>query len=282
MRLDIIIKLMFRTSDQELQATQKELQTAESELAELKEQLQNFEAQVDARLGSLLDQLSELNAETEALDAELRHIREERLFGRDLMQYLEGAPMPAHPINLDNLPPVVLPLRACVGGQGTDLSTQSQAQLPDIKAVYRRLARRYHPDLARSDTDRAQANDQMKTINQAYAAGDLPTLMRLAGMSVPYGVDLKSTASQSADLPNKSMTELEQAQWKLREVYRQISRLSSLPIVKLSLDVKLARHQGRDLLSEMSGEMQYKVARKMAERDYLQSQIKAARTQKPA
>ena len=56
--------------------------------------------------------------------------------------------------------------------------------------LYRRLARRYHPDLARNDADRAQSNDQMKEINQAYTAGDLRTLMRLAGMSLPYGVDL--------------------------------------------------------------------------------------------
>ena len=49
------------------------------------------------------------------------------------------------------------------------------------------------------------------------------------------------------------MTELEAAQRKLRELRQQINRLSSLPIVKLSLDVKLARHQGRDLLGEMEG-----------------------------
>jgi hypothetical protein len=46
--------------------------------------------------------------------------------------------------------------------------------------------------------------------------------------------------------------------------------------VKLSLDVKLARHQGRDLLGEMQAELQYKVARKLAERDYLRSQISAS------
>ena len=69
------------------------------------------------------------------------------------------------------------------------------------------------------------------------------------------------------------MTELEAAQRKLREVRQQINQLGSLPIVKLSLDVKLARHQGRDLLGEMTAELQYKVARKLAERDYLRSQI---------
>jgi hypothetical protein len=69
------------------------------------------------------------------------------------------------------------------------------------------------------------------------------------------------------------LTELEQTERKLKAVRQQIIHLSSLPIVKLSLDVKLARHQGRDLLSEMSAELHYKVKRKMAERDYLRAQI---------
>lgn len=265
----IIINSMFRTPEQDLQAVKSELQSAENELAELNDQLRLFEAQVDARLGSLLDQLSDLNAETSMLDAELRHIREERLFGSDLMKYLDGAPLPARPASLDNLPPLGLPMR----GEARLQPNGVPDQLPDIKALYRRLARRYHPDLARSDADRALSNDQMKTINRAYAAGDLPTLMRLAGMSIPYGVDVNTTY---VDLPPRPMTELERAQSKLRDVRQQLSRLSSLPVVKLSLDVKLARHQGRDLLHEMTAELQYKIARKTAERDYLQSQINAA------
>jgi hypothetical protein len=273
---------MFRTPDQDLQETKSELQAAEAELDELKEQLRLFEAKVDARLGSLLDQLSELNGEAAALDAKLRHIREERLFGKDLMQYLDGAPLPARPANLDNLPPVHLPLRGNTELQPDGTVATTTTPLPDIKVLYRRLARRHHPDLARSDADRAQSNDQMKTINRAYAAGDLPTLMRLAGMSVPYGVDVSPTTTQMADLPKKPMTELEKIQERLRRTRQELSRLSSLPIVKLSLDVKLARHQGRDLLGELTHELQYKIARKTAERDYLQSQIKAAEAQKPA
>jgi hypothetical protein len=271
---------MFRTPDQELIQTKTELQAAQAELRELNEQLQQFEAQVDARLGSLLDQLMDLNTETSALDGQLRHIREERLFGSDLMQYLEGAPQPPHPAKLDNLPPIGIPTRKGAEAPTGDTSNMT-ADLPDTKALYRKLARRYHPDLARSDADRALSNDQMKQINQAYAAGDVRTMMRLAGMSIPYGVELKSNLPQAAEPFTKPKTELERVQRDLRETRQQLSRLSSLPIVKLSLDVKLARHQGRDLLREMRGELEYKIARKTAERDYLASQIRAAETQKP-
>jgi len=262
---------------QQLQAYKIELQTAEVELDELNQQLRSFEAKVDAQLGSLLDQLSELNAETIALDQKLRHIREERLFGTDLMHYLDGAPRPARPLNLTDLPPPGLPPRNATSTAVDRPFTAPQIQ--DIKVLYRRLARRYHPDLARSDADRSMSNDQMKEINRAYTAGDLHALMRLAGMSIPFGVDLGQPPLYPRDLPNEPLTELEQTERKLKAVRQQIIRLSSLPIVKLSLDVKLARHQGRDLLREMAAELHYKVRRKMAERDYLRSQIKASEGQ---
>jgi len=262
--------------DQELKAANHELQSAEAELDELTQQLRTFEAVVDTRLGNLLDQLSELNAETTALDAKLRHIREERLFGTDLMRYLDGAPQPSRPPDLTSLPPSGLAHWKAIHGTVDSSLTSPDVNLPDIKVLYRKLARRYHPDLARSDVDRASSNEQMTEINRAYNAGDLSVLMKLAGISIPYGVDLKHPPSQPVKLINESLSELEQIEQKLKKVRRQINRLSSLTIVKLSLEVKLARHQGRDLLNEMAANLQYKVARKMAERDYLRSQIQAS------
>lgn len=263
-------------SERALNAAKIDLEYAESELDELKHQLRSFEARVDDRLGGLLDQLTELNAETATLDEDLRSIRDAQLFGTDLMQYLEGAPRPVRSQNPVDLPPLNLPRRRT--GQHADSSpnTFPTVQVPDIKVLYRKLARRYHPDLARNDADRILSNEQMKGINQAYAAGDMPTLMRLAGIIVLNSVDNQQLFRPETNR-DEPLSELERINRKLHEVRHQISRLSSLPIVKLSLDVKLARHQGRDLLTEMVTELQYKLARKMAERDYLRAQINASR-----
>ena len=264
---------MNRRASQDLRAANLELQSAEAELTELNQQLRSFEATVDARLGSLLDQLSELNAETISLDAQLRHIREERLFGTDLMRYLDGAPRPARPPNLTDRPPLGLDDRNSIHRTVDSPPTLPDRNIPDIKMLYRKLARRYHPDLARSDADRVASNEQMTEINRAYNAGDLPVLMRLAGMTIPYGVEIPKLTLHPGIRLNEPLTELEQTERKLRAVRQQITLLSSLPIVKLSLEVKLARHQGRDLLREMSADLQHKVRRKIAERDYLRSQI---------
>ncbi len=262
--------------EKELQSAKVKLETAEAELSELNNQIQSFEALVDNRLGSLLDQLSQLNAETSALDDQLRHIREERLYGKDLMHYLDGAPRPARPIDKTSLPPVGVPAWGVTQVKDSDASGSVEPPVPDIKVLYRRLARRFHPDLARNDTDRVISNDQMKAINHAYSTGDLHTLMRIAGMSIPYGADLKLPRSNPKESRSEPLTDLERLNQKLAAVLQQIRRLSSLPIVKLSLDVKLARYARRDLLGEMAGELEYKLARKMAERDYLQAEIQAS------
>ncbi len=260
--------------EKDLQAARVELQAAETELHELNEQIQAFEALVDKRLGSLLDQLSQLNVETSALDDQLRHIREERLYGTDLLQYLDGAPRPARPIDQTSLPPPGIPPRGDAQSAGSSLPSSTVPHVPDIKVLYRQLARRYHPDLARNDADRVISNNQMKEVNSAYGAGDLHALMRLAGVSIPISADNQPSQLHPAEINKEPLSDLEQVNRKIKTIRQQIRHLSSLPILKLSLDVKLARYARRDLLGEMAGELQYKLARKMAERDYLKAQIK--------
>jgi DNA repair exonuclease SbcCD ATPase subunit len=267
---------MNRRPYQELQEARSQLQSAEAELEELDQQIASFEAQVDSRLGNLLDQLSALNAEIKSLNETLVNIREQRLYGEQRMRYMDGAPRPGRQSAPDDLPPLGVRLRKDAPPAPESPLPPPELRLPDIKMLYRKLARRYHPDLAQSEAERTRLTEQMAEINQAYSAGDLGLLMSLAGMSVPFGVQLNQPPVKSALHRGEPLSELEQVQLKLKDVRQKIARLSSLPSVKLSLEVKLARRQGRDLLMEMASDLQRKLARKSAERDYLRSQIKAS------
>jgi hypothetical protein len=266
--------LVNRNPSLRLHDTLQQLKDAETELHDLDHQLRTFETQVDAHLGKLLDQLSDLNAETAALDTQLRHIREERLYGKERMQYTDGAPHATRPPNLGDLSPHGISSREAIHIKSEEATTSEQS-IPDIKILYRKLARRYHPDLARSDSDRVASNAQMIEINQAYDTGDIKTMLRLAGIGLPYGVELPEPSIEMHKSRSEPMNEQEQAERKLKAIRQQIARMSSLPIIKLSLEVKLAAHQGRNLLREMAADLQYKVGRKLAERDYLQAQINA-------
>jgi len=266
---------MSQRAHQELQQARIQLQAAEAELEELEQQIRSFETLVDTRLGALLDQLGVLNAEVEALNESLLEIRERGLFGEQRMRYLGASPRPGRPAGGGGLPPVRVPLREIAPKVDDASPIPPELHLPDIKGLYRKLARRYHPDLARSEAERARLNEQMAEVNQAYSAGDLPALMGLAGMSVPFGMRLSQP--QVKPIHQDSLqAELEQVQRKLSEVRKQIGRLSSLPSVQLSLEFKLAKRQGRDLLAEMAADLEHKLRRKVAERDYLKAQIQAS------
>jgi len=262
-------------AQQELQQARIQLQAAEAELEELEQQIRSFETLVDTRLGALLDQLGVLNAEVEALNEALLEIREKGLFGEQRIRYLGASPRPGHPASGDGLPPMGVPLREAAPKAPDAPTIPPELRLPDIKELYRKLARRYHPDLARGEAERARLNEQMAEVNQAYSMGDLSTLMGLAGMSVPFGMGLSQPQVRSSR-PDSMQAELEQVQHKLSEVRKQIARLSSLPSVQLSLELKLAKRQGRDLLAEMATDLELRLRRKEAERDYLKAQIQAA------
>ncbi len=266
---------MSQRAHQELQQARIQLQAAEAELEELEQQIRSFESLVDTRLGALLDQLGVLNAEVEALNESLLEIREKGLFGEQRMRYLGASPRPGHPAGGGGLPPTGVPLRETAPKVDHASPIPPEMHLPDIKELYRKLARRYHPDLARGEAERARLNEQMAEVNQAYSTGDLAALMGLAGMSVPFGMGLSQTPAKPARA-DSMQAELEQVQHKLGEVRKRIARLSSLPSVQLSLELKLAKRQGRDLLAEMATDLEHKLRRKVAERDYLKAQIQAS------
>lgn len=63
-----------------------------------------------------------------------------------------------------------------------------EAARREAQALYRDLARRYHPDWARSEDDRAQREAIMQRVNAAYADLDLVALRRFARETDPAKV----------------------------------------------------------------------------------------------
>jgi vacuolar-type H+-ATPase subunit I/STV1 len=252
------------SSFSQLRQARETLAAAEAELEALKSELEQFEKQVEMLLGPLLDKLSPLDAEVKKLTSRLIDLRESRLFGDRRTSY--SGPYFAHlpdPTIVESGKKSTLPSESEAAGATITTPSDPQAEL---KMLYRKLARRYHPDLARNESERVQNTDQMTAINQAYATGDLGSLRRLAGIYVPAGIP-------DYLHPTQHQTELERLQTRLRQVQEQIKHLEALPIIKLSLEAKLARRQGRSLLSEMANDLRRKLARKTAERDYLRAQL---------
>ncbi len=114
----------------------------------------------------------------------------------------------------------------------------------------------------------------MAVINDAYAVRSLIELEALAREPDARILTGHAHPGQTeAQLAQALEDELSRCQRRLREIESELRRLPQRPSVQLSLEVKLARRQGRDLLQEMAAELERQIARKVAERDMLKAQF---------
>ena len=141
-----------------------------------------------------------------------------------------------------------------------------------MKRLYRQLARRFHPDLAGNAVERQVRTVKMTAVNDAYAARSVPELLALA-----EELDDEATgafvAQTTAEMGRALEAEIARCRRRVREIGAEVQNFHLHPIVQLSLETKLARRQGRDLLAEMAQKLQRKLAQKSAERDMIKSQF---------
>ncbi len=237
-----------------------ELIEAEAELADRLAEINAFEFEFEARVGHLIDKLEALETELRRYTERIQIARSKQTFGYAHLpveeQYRRAWQTP--PPSAPTPPP-------------QPLDPASEAE---IKRLYRQLARRFHPDLAVDETDRARRTEKMRLINDAYAARSLVELVALAQQpEAMIDTGRVRPGWTEAQLVQALQAELTRCQRRLRDIEKELRSLRYRPSVELSLEVKLAHRQGRDLLAEMAAELEHKIARKTVERDMLKAQF---------
>jgi len=154
--------------------------------------------------------------------------------------------------------------------------TLTADQSDALKQLYRQLARRFHPDFALNEEDRAYRTGIMKAVNAAYAVGDLEKLEKLAQEPDP-----QQPTYTDRDMAEALLKELHRCQRRLQEISLELARLEEHPSTELKQSVEIAANQGRDLLDELAAELREKIAGKMVQRDVLQAEIEAFKDGKP-
>ena len=243
-----------------LAQAQDELIEAEAVLADHLAEINAFEFEFEARVGYLMDILEALEKEIERYNERVRIARNKEIFGHAYIsvedQYRRTWQAP--PSSAPTPPPQPL----------------SPASEVEIKKLYRQLARRFHPDLATNETERTHRTKKMQAINDAYAARSLTELVVLAeGMDMTIDSGSGHSGQTEAQLIEALQAELRRCQRRLREIEKEVRNLRYRPSVEISLEVKSAHRQGRDLLAEMAAELEHKIARKTVERDMLKAQF---------
>lgn len=134
---------------------------------------------------------------------------------------------------------------------------------PTLKQLYRRAAMRLHPDLAQGDIQRCEREQQMRAVNESYAASDRQRLeaLLLAAGEDPVKV---SGSDRSAQLQWLKRAET-LVQGRLRVVQAHLAALQAHPMHCLWQAIVQAEAKGLDPLTVMANRLRAQIAERRQE-----------------
>ena len=132
----------------------------------------------------------------------------------------------------------------------------------ELKKLYRKLAKRIHPDLANDEKERERRHEMMAAANRAYEDGDIDRLQKILSEweTSPESVIGEDLASQLERVNRK----IEIIRARLDAIRIEIVEHSQSDLYKLKSKVEKADAVGKDILSEMAARVRddIKAARK--------------------
>lgn len=135
-------------------------------------------------------------------------------------------------------------LRARAEGAAPAAEPEERAEQTDeLKAAYRALSKRVHPDLAPDEPERARREALMAEVNAAYQRGDVALLSQLLLGQQP-GSTLERVEGQIAAVKQR-----------LARADAAIATLDASPLARLLRHEARARAEGRDLFARLAREL---------------------------
>lgn len=131
-----------------------------------------------------------------------------------------------------------------------------------LKTLYRELAKKYHPDMARTPEDKKRFHKIMAEINQIYRDKDLKKMEELAiKLKSQEGLFIEETIGEAEKLLMESK--------KLDEIISRLedglAAIKNSDTYKFKTTVDEAKAEGRDLLKEMEDGLKTKIKQKEEE-----------------
>ncbi len=157
--------------EKELRRARQEQLDAEAELTQEQAAVNLFRMHCRLKLDDLVDSLLELRAEKQAYLTRMELLRQ----GVDAAWLEEDEILGENGDEIEEEADEEEPL----------LPTPTPYDKAAEKRLYRELARRFHPDLARTALELSYRTEMMSAVNTAYERADLPALYDLAGELEP-------------------------------------------------------------------------------------------------
>lgn len=215
----------------ELADLEKELVERELQLTGSRAELADFERLYLKTVGVLYAELDEIEARIAELIARQNPSNEG---AQDTAQQARRKATESH---------------SAVGDAALEVSKNFRAS-PELKNLYREVARRIHPDLAASEADRARRQRFMAQANRAYEEGDEA---RLKAILEEYENSPDTVVGDGigAELV-RVIRKIAQVRRRLAEIEGELKLFMQLELMELKNRVEEGRTQGHDILAEMA------------------------------
>lgn len=141
-----------------------------------------------------------------------------------------------------------------------------------LKSLYRELAKKYHPDMARTPEEKERFHKIMAEINEAYNNKDLQKLEELAmKLKAPEKVFFKETLEEEFERSLKESEKLDEIISRLED---ELTATRNSDTYKFKMRVDEAETEGRDLLQEMEDGLKAKIEQKEEELERVKQEFK--------
>ena len=134
-------------------------------------------------------------------------------------------------------------------GKGERRDPKREEQIRDL---FRKLAKRFHPDLTADSEEKIQREQIMAHVNQAYTNRDLEALLKLS--EAPDITKVNGSLSNAKQVAHIRI-ELKRLDVVITELEETIRQIDGSPIMQLRLEIRLARRDGKELLADMASDL---------------------------
>ncbi|HUJ30009.1 MAG TPA: J domain-containing protein [Candidatus Acidoferrum sp.] len=158
-------------------------------------------------------------------------------------------------------------------GEKTEQEPKPFQASPELKRLYREVARRVHPDLTSDRDDRAKRQELMAEANEAYVQGDEAQLTRIL---TEYECSPEAVKGEGAG-PEliRVIRRISQARGRLTEIEAELQELLRSDLHQLKTRVDEAEKHGRDVVKEIVGKVDEQIGQAKRRLENLQQRVQA-------
>jgi hypothetical protein len=231
---------------EELAAIRATLAERELELVDLRSQLAAFEGRYLRQVGTLYAELDEWKARISELRARLDPSAAANAQAQEAREHAHQTYEDAH---------------------GKASEARDFTPSPELKRLFREVAKRIHPDLSRDSADLERRTRFMAEANRAYEAGHAEALQRILD-EYQDGADAVEGEGIGAELI-RIIRQISLAKTRVAAIERELAALRQSEIALLTKQAEEREQEGRDLLAELASAVREQIGRTKKEYETL-------------